>query len=106
MRFQLSREFWEGFPDVERVIHTDFNDPSQGIVCLNLRACPKEYHGAITSGQSTSTLNSDLCLRLNLTYPPGVDVALESFLVADVTLHAAEEDLHVNIKNTPKKISF
>ena len=95
-RFQQFREFVEAFPDVETSdYYTDFNDMSQFLVVVNLRASPKEFHGAITSGTSTSTLNSDLCLQLNFTYAPGVDMALESFLVADVVLHMVGRDLHV-----------
>jgi hypothetical protein len=95
-RFQQFREFLEAFPDVESSdYYTDFNDGSQFLVCINLRASPKEFHSAITSGTQTSTLNSDLCHQLNLTYAPGVDLALESFLCADVVIHLVGKDLHV-----------
>jgi hypothetical protein len=68
------------------------------VIRINLRASPKEFHSMVTSGTSTSTLNSDLCLQLNLASNyggQGVDVALESFLCADVVLHMVGKDLHV-----------
>ena len=94
---QLFREFIEAFPDVEMSdYYTDFGLAAQFLVCVNLRASPKEFHGAITSGTSTSTLNSDLCLQLDLSSNlSGMDAALESFLCADVVLHMVGKDLHV-----------
>ena len=94
---QLFREFLEAFPDVEMSdYYTDFALATQFLICVNLRASPKEFHSAITSGTSTSTLNSDLCLQLNLaTNLSGMDAALESFLCADVILHQVGRDLHV-----------
>ena len=93
---QLFREFLESFPDVESSdYYTDFSSLSQFLVSVNMRASPKEFHAQITSGTATSTLNSDLCLQINFTYAPGADIALESFMVADVTIHAQGKDLQV-----------
>ena len=95
-RFQQFREFLEAFPEVEvSDYYTDFNDPSQFLVCVNLRAAPRKFHGFVTSGTQTSTLNRDLCLQLNLTYAPPPELVLESFLCADVTIHMVGKDLHV-----------
>ena len=94
---QLFREFLEAFPSVETSdYYTDFGSSSQNLICINLKAAPKEFHGFVISGQQTSTLNSDLCLQLNLTSPlGGLDCAIESFLCADVTIHMNGRDLHV-----------
>jgi len=98
-RFQQFREFLEAFPDIESSdFYTDFNEASQFLVVVNLRASPKEFHGNITSGTQTSTLNSDLCLQLDLAYGPPSDLALESFLCADVVIHMQGKDLHVKYK--------
>ena len=93
---QQFQQFLEAFPSIETSdYYTDFGTQSQYSIVINLRASPKEFHHVVTSGQSTSTLNSDLCLQLNLSYNLGVDAALESFLCADVTLHMVGKDLHV-----------
>ena len=94
-RNQQFREFLEAFPSVESSdYYTDFNDTAQFLVCVNLRASPKEFVHQITSGLQTSSLNSDLCLQLNLPYVQA-DLALESFLVADVIIHSNGKDLHI-----------
>ena len=93
---QQFQQFLEAFPSIEQSdYYTDFSDSSQYVICVNLRASPKEFHHVVTSGTSTSTLNSDLCLQLNLVGTGGSDVALESFLCADVVLHMVVKDLHV-----------
>jgi hypothetical protein len=94
---QQFQQFLEAFPSIETSdYYTDFGIASQYAIVINLRASPKEFHHVVTSGQSTSTLNSDLCLQLNLTSTlGGMDAALESFLCADVTLHMVGKDLHV-----------
>ena len=93
---QQFQQFLEAFPDIEQSdYYTDFGSASQYLICVNLRASPKEFHHVVTSGTSTSTLNSDLCLQLNLAYALGIDAALESFLCADVTIHAVGKDFHV-----------
>ena len=95
-RFQQFREFLESFPSVEESdFYTDFNDIAQFLVAINLRAAPREFHGFVTSGTSTSTLNSDLCLQLNLTNAPPSDLVLDSFLCADVTIIMQGKDLYV-----------
>ena len=93
---QQFQQFLEAFPSIETSdYYTDFGTSPQYVICINLRASPKEFHHVVTSGQSTSTLNSDLCLQLNLSYNLGIDAAIESFLCADVTLHMVGKDLHV-----------
>ena len=93
---QQFQQFLEAFPSIETSdYYTDFGDASQYLIVVNLRGAPREFHGYVTSGQSTSTLNSDLCLQLNLRSSPGSDAALESFLCADVVLHMVGKDLHV-----------
>ena len=95
-RFQQFREFLEAFPSVEESdFYTDFNDVAQFLVAINLRAAPREFHGFVTSGTQTSTLNSDLCLQLNLTNAPPSDLVLDSFLCADVTIIMQGKDLYV-----------
>ena len=94
---QQFQQFLEAFPSIESSdYYTDFGDRTQYLIVVNLRASPKEFHHVVTSGTSTSTLNSDLCLQLNLTSNlGGIDMALESFLCADVVLHMVGKDLHV-----------
>ena len=93
---QQLMQFLEAFPSIETSdYYTDFGDGSQYLIVVNLRGAPREFHGYVTSGQSTSTLNSDLCLQLNLTHAPPPDLVLESFLCADVTIHMVGKDLHV-----------
>ena len=94
---QQFQQFLEAFPSIESSdYYTDFAHSSQHLIVVNLRAAPREFHHVVTSGTSTSTLNSDLCLQLNTTNSlAGLDVALESFLCADVVLHMVGKDLHV-----------
>ena len=94
---QAFQQFLEAFPSVETSdYYTDFAQSSQHLIVVNLRAAPREFHHVVTSGTSTSTLNSDLCLQLNTTNSlAGIDCALESFLCADVVLHMVGKDLHV-----------
>ena len=93
---QQLMQFLEAFPSIETSdYYTDFGSQSQYLIVVNLRGAPREFHGVVTSGQSTSTLNSDLCLQLNLSTSPSSDAALESFLCADVVLHMVGKDLHV-----------
>ena len=93
---QQFQQFLEAFPDVEfSDYYTNFGSADQYLICISLRGAPREFHGFVTSGTSTSTLNSDLCLQLNLQNALGLDAALESFLCADVTIHTVGKDLHV-----------
>ena len=94
-RNQQFREFLEAFPSVEHSdYYTDFSNQAQFLVCVNMRASPKEFVHQITSGLQTSSLNSDLCLQLNMQYTQS-DLALESFLIADVIIHSNGKDLHI-----------
>lgn len=91
---QLFKELLESFPEIEMSEHfTDFNNPSQFLVCVNLRAAPREFIKHVTSGTMTSSLNSDICLNLNLTAPPPSDLVLESFLISDCTVYSSGKDL-------------
>ena len=76
---QQFQQFLEAFPSIESSdYYTDFGQSSQYAIVINLRASPKEFHHVVTSGTSTSTLNSDLCLQLNTTNNlGGLDCALE-----------------------------
>ena len=93
---QLFKELQESFPEIESSEHfTDFNSVLQFLICVNLRAAPKEFVQHVTSGMQTSSLNSDICLNLNFTSAPPADLVLESFLISDCTVYSSGKDLMI-----------
>ena len=93
---QLFKELQESFPEIESSEHfTEFNSVLQFLICVNLRAAPKEFVQHVTSGMQTSSLNSDICLNLNFTGAPPADLVLESFLISDCTVYSSGKDLMI-----------
>ena len=95
---QQFQQYSESLPDIETSdYYTDFNSQSYFVVCVNLRASPKEF---VRCGTSTSTFNSDLCLQLKGTrIRPSVVMTMTMLAVAMamgiiITIPSCEDASH------------
>jgi hypothetical protein len=90
----------ECFPAVKKSEFFDsrFNS-DRNIIAINLQAAPKEFHSSLKSGIVTSSLNSDVSLKLNLVGTPATPLRVDSYLISDVRyfLPTSGSDLKVEL---------
>jgi hypothetical protein len=94
-------ESWQHFRTAFPAVHSsEFFDAryntDRNVIAVDVQACPR-FHTAITSGVSTSSMNSDTVIRLNLTSAPNWPLRSDSYLMSDalVYLDSARGDLKI-----------
>ena len=91
--------FKKSFPAVAHSEWFDigFNE-SKNIICVDLTAAPPAFQHAISSGQRTSNLNSDLVLKIEFVSSPEDAIRADSFLFSDALIYLENNKGDLKIK--------
>ena len=91
--------FKKSFPAVAHSEWFDigFNE-SKNIICVDLTAAPPAFQHAISSGQKTSNLNSDLVLKIEFVSSPEDAIRADSFLFSDALIYLENNKGDLKIK--------
>ena len=70
----------------------------KNLICVDLTAAPPSFQHAISSGQKTSNLNSDLVLKIEFMKTPVDTIRADSFLFSDALIYLENNKGDLKIK--------
>jgi hypothetical protein len=70
----------------------------KNLICVDLTAAPPTFQHAISSGQKTSNLNSDLVLKIEFMKTPVDTIRADSFLFSDALIYLENNKGDLKIK--------
>ena len=91
--------FRKSFP---ALAHSEWFDTGftgiKNLICVDLTAAPPTFQHAISSGQRTSNLNSDLVLKIEFVSNPAYAIRADSFLFSDALIYLENNKGDLKIK--------
>jgi len=96
---QSFTHFLSSFPQLATSEHFDTGyNTTKHLICVDMSAAPPAFQAEISSGKKTSSLNSDIVLKLDLTATPAETIRADSYLMSDALVYLDGQKGDLKIK--------